>query len=89
MQSWKLVPWRAPKNSSRLSQHWWRERDPQSRSQGIEEKERHPERREGKESAGAKQWKADKSARAQSCRVRNKSGVQNNNSKAANFLTFF
>ncbi len=39
MQSWKLVPWRVPKNSSRFSQHWWRECNPQSRSQGIEHKD--------------------------------------------------
>lgn len=78
MQSWKLVPWRAPKNSSRFSQHWWRGWNPQSRNQGIEEKERAPERREGKENA-----------RAQSCRETNKSGVQNNKSNAANFFTLF
>jgi hypothetical protein len=64
------VPWRAPKNSSRFSQHWGRECNPQSRSQGVEEKERAPERREGKQSTGAKQRNADKNARASQRRTR-------------------
>jgi hypothetical protein len=56
----------------------------------MEEKERAPERREGKESAGAKQWNADKNARSHSCRETNKSGVQNNKrNAAADFFTLF